>query len=178
MCVKRKCQEHSQIGLIEPSRALLPCGEHARQPSAIRTWASTGCSIPLSASERVDLVTRPGANAALSDETRISPTAAWRFKPGSHIDGATNRGEIAADGREFAYLNLTAVDADANTELIRRHTKTRGQGSERRIAASLNVESRRDRHLSMLLDLNRKVEDCHQAIAHLLVHDGIVRQMA
>ncbi len=67
------------------------------------------------------------------------------------------------------------MDADANTELIRRRTKTRGQGGERRLAASLNVESRRHRHLSMLLDLNWKVEDCHQAVAHLLVHDAIVR---
>ena len=90
--------------------------------------------MPLSASERVGLVIRLGASAALSDETRISPAAAWDYGAES-----TNRGEIAADGREFAYLNLTAVDADANTDLIRRHTKTRGQGSERRFAASLNV---------------------------------------
>jgi hypothetical protein len=33
--------------------------------------------MPLSASERVDLVTSPGVSAALSDETRISPAAAW-----------------------------------------------------------------------------------------------------
>ena len=67
------------------------------------------------------------------------------------------------------------MDADANTELIRRRTKTRGQGGERRLAASLNVESRPHRRVSMSLDLNWKVEDCHQAVAHLLVDDAVVR---
>ena len=68
------------------------------------------------------------------------------------------------------------MDADTDADLIhRRLTKARGHGSECRIAAALNVEGRRYRRLGVVLDLDRKVEDSHKSIAHLLVHDAIVR---
>ena len=46
---------------------------------------------------------------------------AWR-----QIDGATDGGEVAANGREFTDLDLAGVNADANAERICRPIIDRG----------------------------------------------------
>src|SRR5207245_3047721 len=51
-------------------------------------------------------------------------------------------------------------------------------GGERGLAAPLDVEGCRHRRLGVALDLDRKVEDRHQTIAHLLVDDAVVRPNA
>ena len=98
-----------------------------------------------------------------------------RFKPGGEIDGATDRGEVAADGREFADLDLAGVNADADTERIHRIIQTSRHGGERCLTALLYVEGGQYRRLRVALDLDRKVEDRHQTVAHLLVDDAVVR---
>ena len=61
---------------------------------------------------------------------------------------------------------------------IRRLIEGPGSGGERGFAAPLDVEGCHHRRLCVAFDLDRKVEDRHDTIAHLFVDDAVVRPYA
>ena len=98
-----------------------------------------------------------------------------RFKPGCQINRATDCSEIAAGGRKFTDFDLAGVDADPNIDRFGRPIEMLDPRDKRGFAALLDIEGCHHRSLGVALDLDRKVEDRHETIAHLFVDDAVVR---
>ena len=119
---------------------------------------------------------RACACATVSSETRIPPAAAWASSLAARLTTPPIAVKSLRPVVNSPYLDLTRVEANANTKRIRRRLIERsGYSGERGFAAPLDVECRRHGRLRVALDLDRKIEDRHYAIAHLLVDDTVVR---
>ena len=89
--------------------------------------------------------------------------ACLRFQPRRKINSTTNCRKIATEARKLTDLDLAGVNTDTDTEAV-----TTIKAFEYRGAVLLYVERRHNRGGGMILSQDRKIEDRHQAIAHLL----------